>query len=274
MIEVKNIQKKYQNKIVLKNVSSVLPNFGLVAFIGSNGAGKSTLLNIIGRLLNSEEGTVLIDGKKHSEFKPDELAKKISVLSQQNHINIRLTVRELIAFGRFPYSKGKLTKEDETKIDEAIEMMELENLENRYLDQLSGGQRQLAYIAMILCQDTQYIFLDEPLNNLDMKHSAQLMRILKRIIERTGKTIFVVIHDINFVSTYADYIVALKDGHIVYQGVNDDIITEDVLSDIFDFKIKIKQILNQKICLYYQCHEGDENLPRCLCGPSPLVIES
>ena len=163
----------------------------------------------------------MIDGKDMSTFKSNELAKKIAILKQSNSINIRLTIRELVAFGRFPYSQGKLTKEDWRFVDEAIEYMELTDMQHKYLDQLSGGQQQRAYIAMVIAQDTEYILLDEPLNNLDMKHSVQIMKVLRRLTEELGKTVVIVIHDINFASCYSDYIVALKDGRVIHSGSTD-----------------------------------------------------
>src|SRR5690606_2693720 len=137
-------------------------------------------------------------------------AKKVSILKQSNQINLRLTVRELVSFGRFPYSQGRLTEEDWVCVDEAIRYMELEELQHEYLDELSGGQRQRAFIAMVIAQDTDYILLDEPLNNLDMKHAVQIMKTLRKLVDERGKTVVLVIHDINFASVYSDYIVALK----------------------------------------------------------------
>lgn len=136
-------------------------------------------------------------------------------------MNVRLTIRELVSFGRFPYSQGNLTQEDWDKVDEALSFMELHEIENQFLDELSGGQRQRAFIAMVIAQDTEYILLDEPLNNLDMKHSVQIMKVLRRLVDELGKTVILVIHDINFASFYSDYVVALKNGEIIRQGPNE-----------------------------------------------------
>ena len=179
---------------------------------------------MISRLITKDSGEVLIDGKGYDLFKSNELAKKISILKQSNHINIRLTIRELVAFGRFPYSQGKLNKRRLAFVDEAIEYMELTEMQHKYLDQLSGGQQQRAYIAMVIAQDTEYILLDEPLNNLDMKHSVQIMKVLRRLTDELGKTVVIVIHDINFASCYSDNIVALKDGKVVNEGPTDQVI--------------------------------------------------
>jgi iron complex transport system ATP-binding protein len=129
--------------------------------------------------------------------------------------------------------------------------MALEDIQYKYLDQLSGGQRQRAYIAMVIAQDTEYILLDEPLNNLDMKHSVQIMKILRRLVDELGKTIIIVIHDINFASRYSDYIVALKDGKVVRKGMTDEIIEQQALKEIFDMEIAIKNIDDCPICDYF-----------------------
>lgn len=252
MIEVKNVTKRYGGKAVVDNVSLSIPKRQITSFIGPNGAGKSTLLSIISRLLTKDSGTVMIDDKDVSVWKTGDLARKISILKQSNHISMRLTVRDLVSFGRFPYSQGKLTKEDWTFIDEAIDYMDLTDLKDRYLDQLSGGQNQRAYIAMIIAQNTEVILLDEPLNNLDMKHSVQIMKVLRRLVEDLGKTVVIVIHDINFASCYSDYIVALKDGKIVEEGPAERIIDESILENIYEMNIPIEVIDGNRIGVYFK----------------------
>src|SRR5699024_986971 len=203
---------------IIEDVSLHIEKGTITSFIGPNGAGKSTIISMISRLITRDEGDITIDGYDVLRTKDKELAKKISILKQSNAINLKLTVRELVSFGRFPYSQGKLNKEDWEKVDEAIAYLELEELQDKYLDQLSGGQRQRAHIAMVVAQDTEFILLDEPLNNLDMRHATQIMKTLRRLVDEMGKTIVIVIHDINFASCYSDQIVALKDGKIVKQG--------------------------------------------------------
>ncbi|MCE4050648.1 MULTISPECIES: ABC transporter ATP-binding protein [Bacillaceae] len=251
MVEVKNVSKQYNGKSVLENVSLSIEKGKITSFIGPNGAGKSTLLSIISRLIKADNGEVLIDGQDVSTTKSNILAKKISILKQSNHINIRLTVKELVSFGRFPYSQGRLTKEDETAVAEAISYMELDEIQHKYLDQLSGGQKQRAYIAMVIAQDTEYILLDEPLNNLDMKHSVQIMKVLRRLVNELGKTVVIVIHDINFASVYSDNIVALKNGKLVNNGPADSIINQAVLKDIYEMDMQIEEINDHKICVYF-----------------------
>lgn len=251
MVDLKNVFKSYGSKPIIEDVSLKIEKGTITSFIGPNGAGKSTLISMISRLITRDQGDITIDGHEVLKTKNNELAKKISILKQSNAVNLKLTVRELVSFGRFPYSQGKLNKEDWEKVDEAIDYLELKEIQNKYLDQLSGGQRQRAHIAMVVAQDTEYILLDEPLNNLDMRHATQIMKTLRRLVDDMGKTIVIVIHDINFASCYSDQIVALKDGKIVKQGRACDVIDKCVLKEIYDMDIEIQEINNQRICVYY-----------------------
>lgn len=251
MIEVKEITKQYGKKIVLDGVDLQFPKGKVTSLIGSNGAGKSTLLSIISRLLSQDGGIVMVDDKNVTEYKNKMLAQRLSILKQSNHVRLKLTVRELVSFGRFPYSQDKLTDEDIDKVDKAIEYLDLKDIENAFIDELSGGQKQRAYMAMVVAQDTEYVLLDEPLNNLDMRHSVQTMRTLRRLADELGKTIIIVLHDINFASNYSDHIIALKDGKVRYAGATDSIINETVLKDVFDLRITICEVDKKRICNFY-----------------------
>ena len=251
MIEVKNITKVYGTKKVVDNVSLNIQEGKITSFIGPNGAGKSTLLSIMSRLLKRDSGEVLVDGKDILKWDNKELAKKIAILRQSNNINIRLTIRELVSFGRFPHSQGNLKEEDYKYIDEAINYMQLKEFEDRYLDELSGGQRQRAYIAMVIAQNSDYIFLDEPLNNLDMKHSVEIMKILRKLCDELKKTVVIVIHDINFASCYSDNIVALKDGKLIKNGLAEETIQKEELENIYEIDFHIENINNRNICVYF-----------------------
>lgn len=251
MISIKNLTKKYGTKEVVSGVTLQVEKGMITSFIGPNGAGKSTLLSIISRLMDASGGDVQIEGISLKAWKSSELAKKISILKQNNAVGVRLTVRELVSFGRFPHCRGNLTEEDTAMVNRALAYMKLEELENRYLHELSGGQQQRAYIAMVIAQDTEYILLDEPLNNLDMKNAVEIMKILRSIVEELGKTVLIVIHDINFASCYSDRIVALKDGEIRYHDVTENIISSAVLSDLYDMKFEVHQLGGKRICTYY-----------------------
>lgn len=251
MIEVKNISKKYGSKAVVNDVSFQIKRGKITSFIGPNGAGKSTVLGMMSRLLKRDSGEVFIDGKELSQWKTNELAKVLAILKQSNHLSVRLTIRDLVAFGRFPHSQGNLTEVDQAKIDEALHYMQLEDIQDKFLEELSGGQRQRAFIGMVLAQDTDYILLDEPLNNLDMKHSVQIMKMLRRITDELGKTVIIVIHDINFASCYSDYIVALKDGKLVKNGLVEETIKKEELENIYEIDFHIENINNRNICVYF-----------------------
>ncbi len=251
MIEARQISKNYGGKNVVDNVFVRIGKGQITSFIGPNGAGKSTLLSMISRLISKDSGEILIDGKEIGQYKSAELAKQISILKQSNHMNVRLTVRELVSFGRFPYSQGKLTPQDWKHVDEAIAYMELQDMQHKYLDQLSGGQNQRAYIAMVIAQNTTYILLDEPLNNLDLRHSVQIMKVMRRLVDELGKTVVMVIHDINFASCYSDYIVALKNGRVVKEGATDEIIEPSVLKEVYDMDIQIETMNGNRICMYF-----------------------
>src|SRR5690606_31214841 len=151
------------------------------------------------------------DGLDVAATPGDVLARRLSMLRQDNHLAARLTVRDLVTFGRYPYSKGRYTVEDERHVRDAITYLGLEAYADRFLDELSGGQRQRAFIAMVMCQDTDYLLLDEPLNNLDIRHTVDIMRLVRQTAHERGKTVVVVLHDINMASAYSDSILAMKD---------------------------------------------------------------
>lgn len=239
MITLENVSKEYNSDVAIGPVDLDIPDGGVTALVGPNGAGKSTLLTMIGRLLGMDSGQIKVGQMDVTTTKSKDLAKIISILRQENHFITKLTVRQLVGFGRFPYSKGRLTRKDEEVITRYIDFLHLNELEDRYLDQLSGGQRQRAYVAMVLCQETEYVMLDEPLNNLDISHSVDMMQHLRSAAEEFGRTIIVVLHDINFAARYADYICAVKDGKIVQFGRTEEIMNDDILSDIFNTEIKV-----------------------------------
>ncbi|WP_413283265.1 ABC transporter ATP-binding protein [Vibrio sp. MA40-2] len=251
MIKVEHLAKRFSGKNVIVDNNVSFEKGKVTSIIGPNGAGKSTLLSMISRLLDKDFGVVFIDGTEIEQWDTKQLAKKLAVLRQSNNLSMRFTVRELIAFGRFPYSGGKLSSVDQNIIRNAIEYLELTAIEDNYLDELSGGQRQLAFIAMVMAQDTDYVLLDEPLNNLDIKHSLQIMRNIKRLAHEMNKAIVIVIHDINFASCYSDHIVAMKSGEIIKEGSVEEVIREDILQDIYETPFQVVTLAEQKVCVYY-----------------------
>lgn len=251
MIKLTALSKKYGNKFVVKDADALFPRSQVTSIIGPNGAGKSTLLSMASRLTESDAGEVLIENKLLSEWDTKELAKKLSVLRQSNNINMRFTVRELVSFGRFPHSKGRLTQHDNQVIDDALDHLGICSIQDRYLDELSGGQRQMAFIGLVVAQDTDYIFLDEPLNNLDIKHSVEIMTTLKELAHKLNKAVVVVIHDINFASCYSDNIIAMKKGEVIKSGSVEDVIKDDTMQFIYEIPFDIRNIDGRKVCLYF-----------------------
>ncbi|MDL5376461.1 ABC transporter ATP-binding protein [Exiguobacterium mexicanum] len=241
MIQLEQVQKSYSDDVQIGPINLDIPKAGFTSLIGPNGAGKSTTLMMIGRLLDLDEGQIQVAGMDVSSAKSKDLAKIVTILRQENHFVTRLTVRQLAGFGRFPYSKGRLTQEDERIISKYIDFLDLTSLEHRYLDELSGGQRQRAYVAMVLCQETEYVLLDEPLNNLDIARSVQMMEYLRHVADEFGRTIVTVLHDINFAAKYSDRICAMKDGNIAAFGTVEEIMDADILSEIFETKLEIIQ---------------------------------
>lgn len=254
MIQVKGLSKYFGKKAVVEDVHVTIETGKITSFIGPNGAGKSTLLSMVSRLLDADTGEILLDTADVRKMKSEEFAKRVSILKQSNFMNVRLTIRELVSFGRFPYSRGRLTAEDIEHIDRALEYMNLTDMSDQFLDELSGGQRQRAFIAMVIAQDTEYVLLDEPLNNLDMKHSVQIMKILRKLVDELGKTVIIVLHDINFASVYSDRIVALKDGRIVKDGPTHEIINSSALKQIYDMDIPVQEQDGCRICVYFNSH--------------------
>ncbi len=234
-----NLSKKYDGKTVVKDVSFEIPKGKIISLIGPNGAGKSTVMGMISRLISKDSGMISFENRDLSKWNSRELAKKLAILTQHNNIQMKLTVRELVAFGRFPYSGNRLTEKDQNMIDQAIDYMELKDIEGSFLDELSGGQRQRAYIAMVIAQDTEYVLLDEPTNNLDIYHASNLMRTVRRLCDELGKTVIMVLHEINYASFYSDYICAFQDGKIAKFGTVEEVINKETLSDIYrvDFEM-------------------------------------
>lgn len=252
MITVDSVAKSYTSEVVIGPVDLTIPAGGVTALVGPNGAGKSTLLTMIGRLLGMDSGTIAVAGYDVTTTDSKDLAKIVSILRQENHFVTRLTVRQLVGFGRFPYSRGRLTAHDEEVISRSIDFLHLAELESRFLDELSGGQRQRAYVAMVLAQDTDYLLLDEPLNNLDMQHSVQMMSHLRRAATELGRTVVIVLHDINFASAYADRIIALKDGRVAHCGSPAELMTPAILQEVFDTPIRVHTDGEYPLAVYFR----------------------
>ncbi|CAM2862724.1 ABC transporter ATP-binding protein [Actinomyces slackii] len=251
MISINRVSKSYGRSLVLDDVTVDLPAGGITCLIGPNGAGKSTLLSIIARLLGADAGTVSVAGLDVTRADTRELARTMAVLRQDTHLAVRLTVRDLVSFGRFPHNGGRPSRADRDAVAKAISWMDLDDLAERRLDEMSGGQRQRAFVAMVLAQDTPYVLLDEPLNNLDMTHATAMMRRLRAAADELGRTIVVVLHDVNYASCWADSILALRDGAIAAHGSPEEIMDTAVLETIYGWAIPIHELDGRRVAMYY-----------------------
>ena len=248
---VKDLTKRYDGKTVVDCVSFEIPKGKVTSLIGPNGAGKSTVMGMISRLIARDGGLVDFEKQDISKWKSKELAKRLAILTQSNNVQMKLTVRELVSFGRFPYSGGHNTAEDERIIDQAIAYMELQDFQDQFIDELSGGQRQRAYIAMVIAQDTQYVLLDEPTNNLDIYHASNMMKIVRRLCDELGKTVILVLHEINYAAFYSDYICAFRDGKIAKFGTVEEVMTRENLTEIYHVDFEIMEIEGRPLSIYY-----------------------
>lgn len=250
-MKVQALKKQYDGKTVVDGVSFAIPKGKVTSLIGPNGAGKSTVMGMISRLIAHDSGVVDFEGRDIGKWKSRELSRRLAILTQSNSIQMKLTVRELVAFGRFPYSGNRVTLEDQKIIDRAISYMELEGFQDRFIDELSGGQRQRAMIAMVIAQDTEYVLLDEPTNNLDIYHATNMMKIVRRLCDELGKTVVLVLHEINYAAFYSDYICAFADGKVEKFGKVEEVITKETLSKLYRVEFEIMEIEGKPLSIWY-----------------------
>ena len=239
MIELQNINYQIGQQQILQDISLQIATRQIVALIGPNGAGKSTLFSLMTRMNPLQTGWVKFGEHDITQTDNQTLARTVAMLTQENHVQGRLRVHELLMFGRYPYHGGRPTQADKDKVDTIIQMFELQPIAQRFLSDLSGGQQQRVMIAMIVCQDTPYLLLDEPLNNLDMYHTGQLMRRLRTLTREQQKTVVIVLHDINQAAQFADTIVMLKNGKITSIGQPVDVITKERIKDLYNVDITV-----------------------------------
>jgi len=239
MIQIDHVSHRIGGAPILHDISTRLPKGQLTALIGPNGAGKSTLLRLIGRLEPLQAGRITVAGRDVGATPTDQLARVMAILGQQTAIASRLRLSELVAFGRWPHHKGRPCAADRAMVDEALEAFALAPLAGRFLDEVSGGQAQRAHIAMAFAQDTDWMLLDEPLNNLDMAHARALMRRLRDLVDNRGRSVGMVVHEINYAAAWADHVIAMKEGRILAEGPACDVLTETLLSQLYDAPIRV-----------------------------------
>jgi len=225
----------YEHKTVIHGVSLSIPSNKISVIIGANACGKSTLLKTMARLIKPEAGRITLDGKPIDRFAPKPLAKIVGLLPQSPIVPEGIAVSDLIGRGRFPHQSllGGWTKKDYEAVAEAMEIMKITELANRNIDELSGGQRQRVWIAMALAQQTDILFLDEPTTFLDITYQVEILDLLTDLNREHGTTIVMVLHDINLSARYADYIFALREGKLLAEGDPSDVITSELIKDVF-----------------------------------------
>jgi iron complex transport system ATP-binding protein len=241
MLHIKNLSFSYKNQMILKEISMIVNEGQIVALVGPNGSGKSTLLRCLNGFLPPDNGQVLLNGEDIRSKNRKWISRHIALLPQNLEAIQQFSVYELVAMGRSPYQQfGWFLKEDDKKfIEWAIEYMNLGSLRERPLDKISGGERQRAWIAMILAQNTDIVLLDEPITYLDLKYQWYLLEIIKQVRWQFNKTFILVLHDINQAMTVADHFVVLKEGYIRAYGQAEDIITSHLLKDVYDVSARI-----------------------------------
>ena len=251
MIEVQGVSHAIGPAAILRDIDLALPRGALTALIGPNGAGKSTLLRLIGRLEPLQRGRICVDGEDITRTPTADLARRLAILGQNTGIASRLRVRELVSFGRWPHCHGRPTPRDHAAVDAALRMFDLEPLADRFLDELSGGQAQRAHVAMTVAQETDWLLLDEPLNNLDLAHARSLLAQVAGMAGQGGRGAVIVLHDINHAAAWADHVVALKHGRVHAQGPADAVLTERVLSELYETKLSVVQHAGRPLVLHH-----------------------
>lgn len=241
MINTESLRIGYHEKIIVDDLDLSIKQGEITALVGANGSGKSTILKGMARLLKPESGHVYLNGESIFKQKTHEVAKQLAILPQNPTAPEGLTVAELVAYGRFPHQKGmgSLNKTDKKMISWAVDITGMRQYANRAVDHLSGGQRQKAWIAMALAQDAKMMFLDEPTTFLDMAHQLEVLQLLERLNKEEKRTIIMVVHDLNHASRYAEEMIAIKQGEIVYSGNPKQVMNQEMLETVFGVKCDI-----------------------------------
>ena len=255
-IDIKNLKVGYDKKIIIKDLDLTLKKGKITSIIGPNGCGKSTLLKSIGRILKKENGDIFLLDKDMNNMKSKEIAEKLAILSQNPTAPSQLKVEELVSYGRYPHRNNvnKLSNEDKEKIEWALKVTNTMEFRDRELSDLSGGQRQRVWLAMALAQDTDILLLDEPTTFLDMSHQLEVLNIVKNLNDKEGCTVVMVLHDINHAAKYSDFIVAMRNGNILYNDEPNAIMNKKVLKDIYNIDADLvkSENYNVPLCLNYE----------------------
>lgn len=232
----------YHQQAIVKSVDLTLPKGKITALLGPNGCGKSTLLKAFARLLPAMQGQVTWQGKAIHQIPSKQLAQQLALLPQTQPIPEGILVKDLVAYGRSPYSGfwGRIGQDDKAIIARVMQETGISELAEQLVSELSGGQRQRVWLAMTLAQDTPYLLLDEPTTYMDLNHQVELMHLLRRLNQQ-GKTIVTVLHDINQAARYCDHLIVMKQGQVVTQGKPEQVLTSELLKAVFSLQAQIHQ---------------------------------
>ncbi|MCA0150729.1 MULTISPECIES: ABC transporter ATP-binding protein [Rossellomorea] len=243
VLQTKDLTLSYGERTIIDELNIDIPQGEISVFIGGNGCGKSTLLRSIARLLKPKQGSVLLDGEAISRLSTKEVARKMAILPQSPTAPEGLTVLQLVKQGRYPHQTWlkQWSQKDEEIVQDALKATKMEDLQHRKVDELSGGQRQRAWIALTLAQDTDIILLDEPTTYLDMTHQIEILDLLFELNEKEQRTIVMVLHDLNLACRYAHNIVAIRDKQIYAQGKPEEVISCELVKNVFDMDCQVSR---------------------------------
>ena len=261
-IEVESLDVAYDKKLIIENLNLSIPKGKITMIIGANGCGKSTLLKTIARIIKPRKGDVRINGKSIKEHAPKDIAKEMAVLPQSPKAPSGLLIRELVSYGRFPHqtAMGGMTEHDYEVVDWALSVTGLTEFANHTIDGVSGGQRQRAWIAMALAQETEILILDEPTTYLDMSHQLEILKLLQELNREQNRTIVMVLHELNNAAKFADHIIGVKHGSILFEGAPKDVITEENLKQLYGIsaKLVLDETRSYPICMDFELAKDEE----------------
>ena len=255
VFEVRNLEFAYGTNDVIRGLSVKIAEGKVTTLIGANGCGKSTLFNLMTKNLKPKSGEILLQGQDISGMKLKEFAKKTAIVHQYNTAPEDITVEKLVAYGRTPHHGFGVpanTDEDEEKIQRALEITNTLKHKDKPVSKLSGGQRQRVWIAMAIAQDTKILFLDEPTTYLDIRYQLQILKLVRTLNEQYGITIIMVLHDINQSLYYSDEIIAMKGGKIIAQGEPEQIITPELIQNVYGIDLQISDLNGKPFVLPVQ----------------------
>lgn len=250
--EISNISFAYRDNKILDDITAYIENGKITTIIGPNGSGKSTLLYLMMRELKQQEGTIKLADIDIRDIKNKEFAKRVAAVYQYNTTPEDITVKELVSYGRIPYkhfSIGNNTNYDMKVIKWALEITELEDFADRPVSNMSGGQQQRVWIAMALAQESGTLILDEPTTYLDLKYQIDTLNLIKKLNKEHKITIVMVLHDLNQALRYSDNIIAMKDGKVYKIGEADEIITENMIRDVYGISARKIEIDKSKFII-------------------------